>query len=146
MTFVLISCEFIISHVPPRDISHVLTRIYHCVNSSHHPVSQRLAMLFSRLRGQSLYQGSHIVKLLNIASLCFPKLFSSFIWRACCTAGNTTIDLPSDYCLLEKLIPYSSWWRNWVPEQQFHCYSVFFLRDAQWEHFQVDPEKSLYPR
>lgn len=106
MTFVLMSCKYIISHVPPRDISHVLSRIYHCVNSSHHPISQRLAILFSRFRNQSwpcIRTVILLLKLLNIAPLCFPKLFSSFIRRAYCTAGNTTKDLSSDYCFLEEL-------------------------------------------
>lgn len=71
------SPEFVINHLPSSNIRCVLSRIYFCVTSvSHHPGSQRSAVLFSRLGEPllALYQNSHIVKLLSIAPWCFPKI------------------------------------------------------------------------
>lgn len=96
MTSVLMSHEFIISHVPSRNIPRVLSRVYFCVNSlSHHPVSQRSAVIVFQAWEQelALYQNSHIVKSLNIAPLCFPKLFSSFIRIPCVAQQETQLKI-----------------------------------------------------
>lgn len=150
MKSVLMVPEFIISHVPSRNIRHMLSRIHCCVNSvSHHPISQRSAILFFRLWSRDVFvsEQSHC-EVAEHSSSVFPKIIQFPHQKSVrCTAGNTTKYLPSDYHLLEVLKPYSLAWRNWALDQQFSCnYSAFSWEMPSEGHLQADPQKYVRSR